>query len=109
MTAVLASWSRRRWLVALGTGAATVLVIALPTALIPTPVFGREVPPTVERSKGKVRADVAHEKLLALGYTGALQWFGPIQPYLGAFGVVLLAWALWVRLRGEVACPVPST
>ena len=46
MTAVLASWSRRRWLVALGTGAATVLVIALPTALIPTPVFGREVPPT---------------------------------------------------------------
>ena len=46
--------------------------------------------------------------LLALGYTGALQWFGPIQPYLGAFGVVLLAWALRVRLRGEVACPVPS-
>jgi hypothetical protein len=25
----------------------------------------------VERSKGKVRADVAHEKLLALGYTGS--------------------------------------
>jgi hypothetical protein len=25
----------------------------------------------VERSKGKVRADVAHDKLLALGYTGS--------------------------------------
>ena len=25
----------------------------------------------VERSSGKVRADVAHEKLLALGYTGS--------------------------------------
>ena len=25
----------------------------------------------VERSKGKVRADMAHEKLVALGYTGS--------------------------------------
>ena len=25
----------------------------------------------VERSRGKVRADVAHEKLIALGYTGS--------------------------------------
>ena len=25
----------------------------------------------VERSKGKIRADVAHEKLLALGFTGS--------------------------------------
>ena len=44
--------------------------------------------------------------LLALGTTGAMQWFAPVQPFLAVVGVVLLAWALRVRLRGEVACPV---
>jgi hypothetical protein len=44
--------------------------------------------------------------LLALGTSGAMQWFVPVQPYLAAAGVVLVAWALYVRLRGEVACPV---
>lgn len=45
--------------------------------------------------------------LLALGYTGALQWFAPVQPYLGAAGLVLLGYALHRRLLGEVACPAP--
>jgi hypothetical protein len=45
--------------------------------------------------------------LLALGYTGALQWFAPVQPYLATAGVALLGYALWRRLVGEVACPVP--
>ena len=40
------SWPRRRWLVALGAATAFVLVVAVPTDLIDTPVFGREVPPT---------------------------------------------------------------
>ena len=44
--------------------------------------------------------------LLALGTTGAMQWFAPVQPLLAVVGVVLLAWALLVRLRGEVSCPV---
>jgi hypothetical protein len=44
--------------------------------------------------------------LLALGTTGAMQWFAPIQPYLAVAGVALLVWALQVRLRGEVACAV---
>ena len=42
--------------------------------------------------------------LLALGTTGALNIYAPIQPYLGAIGVALLAVALIVRLRGEVSC-----
>lgn len=46
--------------------------------------------------------------LLALGYTGALRWFAPVQPWLAAAGVVLLAYALQRRLRSEVACPVPA-
>lgn len=46
--------------------------------------------------------------LLALGYTGALQWFAPVQPLLAAAGVVLLGYALWFRLKGEVSCPTPG-
>ena len=45
--------------------------------------------------------------LLALGYSGALQWFAPLQPVLALAGVALLAWALRARLRGAVTCPVP--
>jgi hypothetical protein len=42
--------------------------------------------------------------LLLLGTTGALNLYAPIQPYLGAIGLGLLALALVVRLRGEVSC-----
>lgn len=45
--------------------------------------------------------------LIALGYTGAIQWFAPVQPFLAAAAVVLLAVALVQRLRGMAACPVP--
>lgn len=44
--------------------------------------------------------------VIALGTSGALTWFAPVQPYLGVVAVGLLAWALRVRLRGEVACVV---
>jgi hypothetical protein len=46
--------------------------------------------------------------LIALGYTGALQWFAPVQPVLAVAGIVLLAYALRRRLAGEIACPVPA-
>lgn len=42
--------------------------------------------------------------LLLLGTTGALNLYAPIQPYLGAIGIALLAIALVIRLRGEVSC-----
>lgn len=44
--------------------------------------------------------------LIALGYAGALQWFAPVQPFLGVTAVVLLVYALHRRLAGELACPV---
>jgi hypothetical protein len=47
--------------------------------------------------------------LVALGYAGALRWFAPIQPYLGTAALILLAWALRMRLRGQSACPTPRT
>ena len=45
--------------------------------------------------------------LLAVGYSGALTWFAPAQPYLAAGGLALTAVALYWRLRGQVSCPVP--
>ncbi len=45
--------------------------------------------------------------VIALGTTGALTWFEPVQPWLGVISLGLLAVALRSRLRGELACPVP--
>lgn len=42
--------------------------------------------------------------VLALGASGALELWAPLQPVLGAFAIAFLAVALVVRLRGEVAC-----
>lgn len=46
MLAELATWQLRRWLFALGTALATILLVAIPTDLIDTPLFTRDVPPT---------------------------------------------------------------
>lgn len=43
--------------------------------------------------------------LIALGSAGAMQWFAPVQPFLGIAAIGLLAWGLTARLRGELACP----
>lgn len=45
--------------------------------------------------------------LLALGYSGALTWFAPVQPVLAVLALLLLTVALAVRLQGSVHCPVP--
>jgi hypothetical protein len=45
--------------------------------------------------------------LLLLGSAGAVSWFAPIQPALGALAVLVLAAALVVRLRRQASCPVP--
>lgn len=142
----LLSWPRRRWGAALVGAVATVVVMGLPTAMIPNPVFGRSVPTTwwawpallLTAALGGllaatyVRVDGQTEQvsrtgvvggvltylavgcpvcnkiaLLALGYTGALRWFAPAQPWLAAAGFGLLVYALVRRLQGEVACPVP--
>ena len=44
--------------------------------------------------------------LLALGYTGALQFFEHLQPYLAAGSLLLLTIALIQRIRKERACPL---
>ena len=42
----------------------------------------------------------------ALGASGAMTFWAPLQPALGVLSVLLLAWALRRRLRNEYACSV---
>jgi len=146
----LAQWPARRWLAAAAAAALTYLVVAVPTDLIDTPLFSREVPPTwwsfpvlgvtavltglllatyVSRepaaagesdSKGRfgaagtivsffaVGCPVCNKLvLLALGTSGAMQYFEPIQPLLAALSIALLLWAFVKRATSEDRCPVP--
>lgn len=143
-------------------GLVTGLLVALPTAVIPNPVFGREIGvtwwsyPVViitavlggllvatyvrprDVSGGAAKAGEVDESeemdrasklgmagavvsffavgcpvcnklvLIALGTSGAVTWFAPIQPYLALASVALMAVALRARLRGEIACAVPA-
>lgn len=155
------AWSTRRWLVAAGSALGYALVIAIPTDLVDTPVFGREIPPTwwswpalvvssvlaglltatyvaapvADETAGGTESDDGGELdrsakggylggfltffavgcpvcnklvLLALGTSGALTWFEPVQPVLSLAAIGVLAWALRTRLRGEVSCAVPT-
>lgn len=42
--------------------------------------------------------------IVALGTTGARQWFEPVQPLLAVASIVLLAFALRSRLRNALTC-----
>lgn len=150
LTAVggLRRWPGRRWAAAVAGAVATVLVVGVPTVLVPNPVFGREVPVTgwawpvllvtavlaglLGATYVRLAVEVAEPDrpsrlgaaggflaylavgcpvcnklaLLALGYTGALRWFAPVQPYLAVAGIGLLGYALLRRLEGDVACRV---
>lgn len=43
----------------------------------------------------------------AIGVSGALSYWAPLQPVLGVLSVAVLATGLTVRLRGAAACPIP--
>lgn len=46
--------------------------------------------------------------LLALGSSGALTWFAPLQPLLALLSIAGLAWALKVRLANQRSCRLPQ-
>ncbi|WP_435299024.1 hypothetical protein [Timonella sp. A28] len=146
MARELRLWETRRWIVAALTSAATILMVGIPTVLIPNPWFGREIPPTAwawpvlianavlaglvaatyVRRKDATMPDEKGGKLgmlggfvtffavgcpvcnklvlLALGYSGAIQFFEPIQPYLAGGAILLLAWAFIARVSKEYSC-----
>ncbi len=45
--------------------------------------------------------------VVLLGVSGALNYFAPIQPFLGISSIALLLFGLTVRLRTSVACALP--
>lgn len=47
--------------------------------------------------------------VVALGTTGAMEVFAPLQHVLAVASVVLLVLALRGRLRGAVSCPLPAS
>jgi hypothetical protein len=46
--------------------------------------------------------------VLAIGSTGALDWFAPAQPILAVLSIGLLGWALRTRLRNAVVCRIAA-
>jgi hypothetical protein len=150
-------WSARRWRVALLSGIATAILVALPTAVIPNPIFGRAVEVTwwsypvviltgilgglllatyvrepwmetetpQEQAEDKkasklgiaggfiaffaVGCPVCNKLvLLALGASGAMTWFAPVQPFLAIASVILMAVALRIRLKNQVSCSLST-
>ena len=160
--------------VALLSAAAFTLLVAVPTDLIHTPAFSRQIPPTwwawpallassvlgglvaatyvrtdanssdqgpTVRNSGDqgTRNDQSAEDyqdrasrggsaaaglltffavgcplrnklvLLALGATGAVTWFAPVQPFLQAAALGVVTWALIRRLRSQSSCPLPAS
>lgn len=47
--------------------------------------------------------------LIALGYSGAIKYFAPVQPYLALIGISLLMYALRKRLSSESSCQLTFT
>lgn len=145
--AAFLTWPLRRWIVALATAAITALAIGVPTAVLPTPFFGRAVAvtswsipvllatavlsgllvATYIRSERGPQEDLSLKvggaggffsfiavgcpvcnkiALLALGSTGAIKFFAPIQPYIAAAGIALLLYAVRKRVLSESMCRV---
>lgn len=153
----LTMWTRRHWLVAALGGIGTGLLVAVSTALIPTPIFGRAIEPewwawpvvivtsilgglligTYVRDPRLAPEPTGEEDsldkpsklaltggvlawfavgcpvcnkivLLALGASGAVAWFAPVQPFLALASVGLLFWALRTRLINAGSCALPA-
>ncbi len=144
----LLTWSAKRWIVAISVGLLTFFVIAIPTAVVQNPVFGREIGVTSWSvtvivvssiltgllTATYVKNEFSDENprqlkiggagallsyfavgcpvcnklaLIALGYSGAIQYFAPIQPYLALAGIALLMYSLRMRLNNEYSCSLP--
>lgn len=55
-----------------------------------------------------VGCPICNKLVVALiGVGGTLNYWAPLQPFLGVLSIALLTTGLRVRLRGAAACPVP--
>jgi hypothetical protein len=111
-------WSIRRWVVAGIASALTALFIGVPTGIVRTGFYTRMTPvlwwnyPIWVASLLSLLAvgcPVCNKLVvLAVGATGAMNLWAPVQPVLGVVSLTLLLWAFARRLRSEVACAVPT-
>ncbi|MEE2045788.1 hypothetical protein Q7689_20840 [Nocardiopsis tropica] len=140
------AWTYRHWAVAAAATLGALVLLGVPTVLVPNGFFTREIEPTwwsypvwgagavlsgllaatyVGRGgerEGNTRGGLGGVVLtwlaigcpvcnklvlLALGASGALAWFAPLQPVLAVAGLALLAVALRARLRTAGSCPLP--
>jgi hypothetical protein len=125
------------------------VLLAIPTAILPNPVFTRMLPVEPEQYAFWIATSVLVGALVAtylvpglrrggasapagasllgafaigcpvcnklviaaIGSSGALTYFAPIQPALGAAAVGLAGYAFWARVRAirSGACRLPST
>lgn len=149
MLAELRSLPRRVWFRSLWYATVAALLIAIPSDLVPNPVFGRPVPVraidyviwavtslliglvlAIRRDDGVDGDDDDTRPLwggfmsflavgcptcnqlvvLLVGSSGALSWWAPVQPLVGAAAIVLLVVALRKRLATYRldACPLPG-
>ncbi len=143
-------WGARRWIAVLVGAAVVLVVVGLPTEMVPNPLFDRmtpvlwwnypvwlvsaglagllvatyvrdgNAPPSERMPRGggaggllaffAVGCPVCNKLVvLALGTSGAMTWFAPVQPLLGLAAVLLLALALRARLRGERDCRLSAS
>jgi hypothetical protein len=149
----LRAWDGRRWMAAAVASAGSLVLLGIPTAMIPNPVFARKIAApfwtypslvvtallagllvaTYVRARATVDTmptEPSSEEtrsftlggllsffaigcptcnklvLIALGSSGAITWFEPVQPVLALVGIGVLAWALRRRLSGEIVCSV---
>lgn len=146
---MMGSWTYRHWSVAAAGTLVTLVLLGVPTVLLPNGFFSREIEPTwwsypvwivsavlcgllaatyvgagERESRPRTRGGMGGVVLtwfaigcpvcnklvlLALGASGALSWFAPVQPVLAVLGLGLLAVALRARLRTARSCPVPQS
>ena len=109
MTPVL-WWNYPVWaLSAMLTGALVATYVRDPALEVPATQGGKTVAGSM-LSLFAVGCPICNKLVvMAIGVSGALNWFAPIQPVLAIASLGLLAYALWARRRTAAACQVRLT
>jgi len=106
MTSVL-WWNYPVWaLSAVLTGALVATYVRDPAVQVPTTQGGKTLAGSM-LSLFAVGCPICNKLVvMAIGVSGALNWFAPIQPVLAVGSLGLLASALWARRRTAIQCRI---
>lgn len=109
MTPVL-WWNYPVWLMSsVLTGALAATYVRNPAFPVPTDQGGKTLTGSMV-SLFAVGCPICNKLVvMAVGVSGALNWFAPLQPFLAAGSLALLGYALWARRRTAIACRLPRS